>query len=95
MMTNIHKECLEAYLRKQEIQWISNNVHGGACIEWLALHCGTVKDISEYIRELGFRVKRIVDDADCDGNRMQYVVTTSGVIVYADGSGFVAREVRI
>ena len=95
MMTNIHKECLEGYLHKQEIQWIAANVPGGDFIDWLVPHCGAVDDLAEYLREIGFRVKRIVDDTDCGGNRIQYVVTTSGVIVYADGSGYVARHVRI
>lgn len=54
----------------------------------------TVKQTARFLRDIGFRVKEIVDDVDCAGDHHAWVVTTSGVVVYADGSGLVGREER-
>ena len=54
----------------------------------------TAKQTTRFLRDIGFRVKEVVDDVDCAGDRHSWVVTTSGVVVYADGSGLVGREER-
>ena len=89
MMTEIDKRNLDAYLQKCEIQWVADHVKHGDCIGWLAPYCDSITEIVRHLREIGFHVKRVVDDADMD---WKWVVTTSGVIVYADGSGLVAKE---
>lgn len=93
-MTADQNRRLENYLRHQELQWIADNVPGGECVGWVEPYCDSVEDIAELVRGLGFRVKRVVDDVGCAGEKMQWVETTSRVIVYVnDGSsrGLVAR----
>lgn len=55
------------------------------------------KHIAETLRELGFRIKEIMDDVDAAGERMRWVVTTSGIIVYVndnDCRGLIAKAMR-
>lgn len=74
---------LDLYLRKCELQWRSDHTDGIACVDWLAPHCSSVEEIAAYLRELGFRIHRIVDK-DKSWGEGEWVVTTSGVIVYVN-----------
>ncbi len=96
-VTREQETALTAHLRKCELQWIADNVPGGECVGWLEPYCDSVKDILELVRGLGFRVRRIVDDVGCAGEKMQWVETTSRVIVYVNDGlsrGLVARAWR-
>ena len=61
------------------MEWIASNgwVNSAILVRIQHSSCGT----------LDSGVKDIVDDVDCAGDRHAWVVTTSGVVVYADGSG--------
>lgn len=79
-----NEEKLYNYLRKCELQYRADHAEKPDELEWLAPYCNTVEDITAYLREIGFRVKTIVDETYSDGRRYQWVETTSGIIVYVN-----------
>ncbi len=83
---------LEEYLRKAELEYRAKNKPEGSCCEWLACFCESTESICLFLRSLGFRIKETVS---LDGG--EWVVTTSGVIVYVNfpgGQGFVVGTGR-
>lgn len=82
---------LAAYLKRCELQYRADHTEGAAELPWLAPFCGTVQEIASFLRGLGFRVRRIVDEEPWPGEVHRWVETTSGVIVYAETNGLFAR----
>ncbi len=81
-MKTVDEAALEKYLRKCELQYRADNSTYGGCLAWLAPHCDTLEDIAAYLRELGFKIKEIMNEEDSFGESFRWVKTTSGVIVY-------------
>lgn len=81
-MKTVDEAALEKYLRKCELQYRADNSTCGGCLDWLAPHCNTLEDIAAYLRELGFKIKKIMNEEDSFGEPFRWVETTSGVIVY-------------
>lgn len=90
----VDETALQNYLLKCELQYRAEHADGVERVGWLMDYCKTVKQTARFLRDIGFRVKDIADDVDCAGDRHAWVVTTSGVVVYADGSGMIGKEVR-
>lgn len=84
---SVDEAALQRYLLKCELQYRAEHSQKAACLGWLAPHCGSVAEIAQFLRDLGFRIKEIVDEEPWPGEKHQWVVTTSGVIVYADSEG--------
>jgi hypothetical protein len=77
---------LDCYLKKCELQYRADHTEGADALDWLAPYCDTLKEIVTYLRELGFRIKEVVDD-DSDLGSFKWVTTTAGVIVYQNVEG--------
>ena len=90
----VDETALQNYLLKCELQYRAEHTNGVEQVGWLGEHCKNTLQAARFLRYIGFRVKDIVDDVDCAGDRHSWVVTTSGVVVYADGSGLVGREAK-
>lgn len=86
------EEKLFLYLRKCELQYRADHMEHGGCLDWLAPHCGSVADIADFLRELGFKVKEIVDEEPWPGEKHRWVVTTSGIVVYVGEDGFFCKQ---
>lgn len=82
---------LDTYLKKCELEWRAKNLPNGSCVEWLAPVCGDLNELADYLRSLGFKIKEIIDEGEVPGDDFRWVVTTSGIIVYGNGEGLVAR----
>lgn len=80
----MNEQKLRNYLMKCELQYRADHLEKGTAgqLDWLAEHCDCLEDIQRFLRELGFRVRAVVDDADCTGHVCRWVTTTSGIIVY-------------
>lgn len=88
---------LDLYLRKCELQWRADHSDGLESVDWLAPYCNSAEEIAAYLRELGFRVKRIVNEELFGGEQHRWVITTSGVIVYVNNEyckGAFGKEYR-
>lgn len=85
---------LRNYLLKCEIQYRADHTEGADTLDWLAPYCGSTKDVAAFLRSIGFRIARIVDEEPWPGEKNQLVVTTSGVVVYAESDGLFAKEAR-
>lgn len=90
----VDETALRNYLLKCELQYRAEHADGVDCLKWMGKFCDTCENTAQFLRDIGFRVKDIVDDEDCARDRHAWVVTTSGVVVYADGSGLIGRAVR-
>ena len=90
----VDETALQNYLLKCELQYRADHADGVERVGWLMEYTRTARQTARFPRDIGFRVKEIVDDVDCAGERHCRVVTTSGVTVYADGSGLMGKEVR-
>lgn len=90
----VDETALQNYLLKCELQYRAEHADGVERVGWLMEYTKTVKQTERFLRDIGFRVKETVDDVDCAGDRHAWVVTTSGVVVYADGSGLIGKEAR-
>lgn len=91
------EHSLDCYLKKCELQYRADHMAGAGTLDWLAPHCGTVKEITAFLREIGFRIKEVVDE-ETDLGSYKWVVTTSGVIVYVNTDncdhGLFAKECK-
>lgn len=85
---------LDNYLKKCEIEFCAHQRPRGHYIDWIAEDCDTVEHIASRLRELGFKIRRIVDEEPWPGEVHQWVETSSGIIVYANTKGLVAKAVR-
>lgn len=89
------EQKLRNYLLKCELQYRAKHQEEGDCLDWLAPHCGSVKEIERFLREIGFRIKSIIDEEPWPGELHQWVITSSGIIVYVNqngSNGFFAKE---
>lgn len=85
---------LEKYLRKCELLWRRDHTPNEESLNWLAPHCDSLQDIAAYLRDLGFRIKNVMDEVTEWGDKMRWVETTNGIIVYQNAdytSGLYAR----
>ena len=78
---------LQKHLNKCELEFRAKQLPKGSNVEWLAPHCNSVQDIAEHLRYIGFKIREVVDHEDCAGDKHQWVITTSGVIVYVNSDG--------
>lgn len=79
---------LQNYLKKCELDYHVHNFEAPIEIPWLADHCDATDHICAYLRYLGYRIKKVVDDEPVPGEYMRWVETTNGLIVYADHPGY-------
>lgn len=82
---------LHNHLLKCELQYRADHADGADTLDWLAPYCGSTKQVAAFLRSLGFRIARIVDEEPWPGEKHQWVVTTSGVVVYAGSCGLFAK----
>lgn len=75
---------LQRHLWRSELQYRMEKAPHGSNVDWLIPHCDNVRSIAEFLRELGFRIKETIDETDAEGTRFCWVITTSGLIVYAN-----------
>ena len=80
------KQCnfekgLQKHLWKCELEYRAEYLPGGSNVDWLAPFCESTQQIAEFLRELGFKIREIVNEMDCAGDPHQWVETTSGVLV--------------
>ena len=85
---------VQKHLYREELKYRAQKKPKGSYCNWLARSCGSVDDIAMMLRWLGFRIAEVVDEVDCAGDAHRWVITTSGVIVYAETEGLVARAER-
>lgn len=91
------EESLRKHLWKCELEYRAENLPNGSCVDWLWHMCGSTEEIATFLRELGFKIREIVDEVDCAGDPHQWVETTSGVIVWVNQHylrGFVCCSAR-
>lgn len=91
----VNEAKLNSYLKKCELQYRADHLDPGCSdtLDWLAPHCGSVSEIAAYLRSLGFRIAEQIDEEPWPGERHQWVVTTSKVIVYAGTAGLFSKQV--
>lgn len=75
---------LQKHLRKCELEYRAKNMPQGSNVPWLAPYCGSVQEIARFLRDLGFKIASIIDEEPFPGGFHRWVVTTSGIIVYAN-----------
>ena len=81
------REKLQKHLWRSELVFRAKELPKGSCVDWLAPYCNTIKEIVWLLRDLGFRIERIVDEEDCAGEIYRWVETAGGVFVYANLPG--------
>ena len=86
MNTPPFEQRLSKHLQKCEIEFCAKEPHGH-CVDWLAEYCDTVEHIALKLRELGFKIKRKVDEEPWAGEIHHWVETSSGIIVYVNTPG--------
>lgn len=97
MSKDTFEAALERHLKKCELEYRAK--HGGMAqqVDWLAPYCDTLEGIADMLRELGFKVKRIMNDTIAEGEYMRWVETTGGIIVYQNDKfcrGLVGKAAR-
>ncbi|MCI8809111.1 MAG: hypothetical protein HFF84_03110 [Oscillibacter sp.] len=80
----MNEQDLKNCLMKCEIQYRADHTEGCSCLDWLAPYCGSVKEIQRFLRGIGFRIKEVMDEEPWPEEVHQWVITTSGVIVYVN-----------
>lgn len=90
----VDETALQNYLLKCELQYRAEHVDGAETVQWLAPYCGNTKEIANFLRRIGFKIAKIVDEEPWPGEKYQWVITTSGVIVYAGSDGLFGKEAR-
>ena len=61
----VDETALQNYLLKCELQYRAEHADGVERVGWLMEYTKTVKQTARFLRDIGFRVKDIVDDVDC------------------------------
>ena len=84
---SVDEAKLQKFLLKCELEYRAKHSQQAACLDWLAPHCRSVTEIAQFLRELGFKIKNIVDEEPWPGEKHQWVETTAGVIVYVGDDG--------
>lgn len=75
---------LQRYLWKCELEFRAREAAWGTCVEWLESMCENTELIAQGLRNLGFRIRRIVDEQDSGGEWHRWVETTNGVVVFVN-----------
>ena len=88
----VDERKLQLYLKKCELEYRAKHSQNAECLDWLAPYCGTVEEIARFLRDLGFRIKNIVDEEPWPGEKHQWVETTSGILVYVGTDGLFAKD---
>ena len=78
------EQKLRNYLLKCELQYRADHQKKADCLDWLAPYCSSVEDIQCFLREIGFRIKNVVNEEPWPGEFHRWVTTTSGIIVYVN-----------
>lgn len=89
--------ALQKHLNKCELEFRAKHQPNGSNVEWLSPHCGSVQEIASYLRYIGFKIREIVDEEACNGEKHQWVKTTNGIIVYVNDEfcqGFMAAAYK-
>lgn len=76
--------ALQLHLWKCELEYRAKCFPEGSCVPWLADDCCSTERIVRKLREIGFKVKRIVDEEPWPGEVHKWVETTSGIVVYVN-----------
>ena len=85
--------ALQRHLWKSELEFRAREIPQGSCVEWLEPMCESTALIAQGLKNLGFRIRRIIDEQTCGGEWHRWVVTTNGVVVFVNTEnvkGFVA-----
>ena len=93
-MSDNFNSDLQAHLWKCEIEFTADRCPHGHCIDWLSEMCTSTESIAQFLRGIGFKIKEV--PIIWPGEFHRWVVTTSGIVVYAndkDLKGFVAKRV--
>lgn len=90
----VDERKLQLYLKKCELEYRAKHSQNAECLDWLAPYCGTVEEIARFLRDLGFRIKNIVDEESWPGEKHQWVETTSGILVYVGTDGLFAKRME-
>lgn len=90
----VDERKLQLYLKKCELEYRAKHSQNAECLDWLAPYCRTVEEIARFLRDLGFRIKNIVDEEPWPGEKHQWVETTSGIIVYVWTDGLFAKAIE-
>lgn len=90
----IDQEALWKHLRKCELQYIADHTDRCESVDWLAPHCNSTQEIAAFLRELGFRIRQIVDEQNSFGECHRWVITTSGILVYVNEDGYTPGLVK-
>lgn len=90
----VNERKLQLYLKKCELEYRAKHSQNAECLDWLAPYCGTVEEIARFLRDLGFRIKNIVDEEPWPGEKHQWVETTSGILVYVGTDGLFAKRME-
>ncbi len=80
----MNERKLQNYLMKCELQYRADHMDRASTLDWLAPHCESLEEIQRFLKEIGFRIKEVIDEMDCNGEPFRWVTTTSGVIVYVN-----------
>ena len=84
---NIFQEGLQRHLWKSELEYRAKWLPGGSCVDWLAPMCNSTGEIAAFLRELGFKIRCVVDEKTTFGDYHRWVITTSGIVVFVNFSG--------
>lgn len=85
--------ALQKHLMKCELEYRAKMLPNGCCVDWLSPFCGSTAEIAMFLRDLGFRIREIVDEEPWPGERHQWVRASGGVTVYVNNcclNGFMA-----
>jgi len=88
------ESSLHRHLMKAELEYRAKMLPHGSEVGWLVPYCTDVESISELLRSLGFRIRIVVDKETFPGEWHRWVITTSGIVVYANteySKGLVAQ----
>lgn len=87
--------ALQKHLRKCELDYHISHANCAVEVSWLAGFCDSVQSISAYLRSIGYKIKRIVDEEPWPGEVHQWVETTNGLIVYVNSNGLIAKAAKV
>lgn len=77
-----HDENLQR--REELLHTVKNAPFATTTIDWLAPYCDSTASIAQLLRDLGFKIKDIVDETTWYGVSHQWVETFSGLVVYVN-----------
>ena len=81
---SVDEAKLQKFLLKCELEYRAKHSQQASCLDWLAPYCGSVNEIQRFLRGIGFRIKEVMDEEPWPEEVHQWVITTSGVIVYVN-----------